>query len=322
MSRKFFLLYLMLLFCLPIAAKGKLEDDMKLFSSWFEGRFDNYAQFYNEKENKAEHPHEQIHSIFKRVDLPKIGKNVFYVQQYLEGDETKVYRQRLYVFTPDKAEKALKLIIYNFDDEKKYRDSHLDSAKLSGLTTGNLTTVSGCEVFWKLNETKDKFAGYMKKDACKVASKRLGKTIIITDDLFLTKDEIWINDQAKDEQGNYVFGNKANIHHKLRRVRWFEGWTSILKTGETTMATKDFAAEEYDGKTKIVIHDQGGTVKINDTYSIQLAQLQHRSGLLVMTFKLIENAGGKAIAYTWTNPEAARIGINLRWMQSGFALKQ
>jgi hypothetical protein len=322
MKRKFLAVGLVLASFLTVSAKGSLEDEMKLFSSWFEGRFDNYAQYYNDKETKFEHPHEHIHSIFKRVNLPSLGKNVFFVQQYLDGDEAKVYRQRLYIFTPDKKEKALKLTIYNFDDEKKYRDSHLDVTKLNGLTMANLTTTPGCEVFWKLNKARDKFEGYMKKDACKVMSKRLNKNIIISDDLYLTKDEIWINDQAKDEQGNYVFGNKSNIHAKLKRVRWFEGWTAILKTGETPMATQDFTAAEYDGKTKIVIHDQGGKVKINDKYSVELANLQHRSGLWVLTFKVIENASGKAISYTWTNPEAERIGINLRWMQSSFALKK
>jgi hypothetical protein len=322
MKQKLFVCFLLLISFLTVSAKGKLEDDMKLFSQWFEGRFDNYAQYYNDKETKFEHPHEHIHSIFKKVNLPNLGKDVFFVQQYMDGDESKVYRQRLYIFTPDKKEKALKLTIYNFDDEKKYRDSHLDATKLNGLTMTNLTTTAGCEVFWKLNQTKDKFEGYMKKDACKVASKRLNKTIIITDDLFLTKDEIWINDQAKDEQGGYVFGNKSNIHAKLKRVRWFEGWTAILKTGETPMSTQDFTSAEYDGKTKLLIHDQGGKVKINDKYSVELANLQHRSGLWVMTFKVIENASGKAISYTWTNPEAERIGINMRWLQSSFALKK
>ncbi|MCU0240438.1 MAG: chromophore lyase CpcT/CpeT, partial [Pyrinomonadaceae bacterium] len=258
----------------------------------------------------------------KKVNVPQIGENVFFVQQYLNGDESKVYRQRLYNFTINKQEKALQLTIYSFDDDKKYRDSHLDSTKLNGLTMQNLSTTNGCEVFWKLNQTGDKFEGYMKKDACRVVSKRSGKTIIITDDLFLTKDEIWINDQAKDEQGNYVFGNKANIHAKLKKVRWFEGWTAILKSGETAMANKDFTAAEYDGKTKLLIHDQGGTVKLNDNYSIQLAQLRHKSGTWVLTFSVIENASGKKIAYTWSNPEAEKLGINLRWIQSGFTLKK
>jgi hypothetical protein len=323
MSRKIVVVCILIfLSVLNNFGQGKLEEQMKLFSSWFEGRFDNYAQHYNDKETKFEYPHEHIHSIFKRVNLPNLGKDVFFVQQYLDGDESKIYRQRLYIFTPDKKEKALKLTIYSFDDDKKYRDSHLDPAKLNGLTMANLTTTPGCEVFWKLNKARDKFEGYMKKDACKVMSKRLNKTIIITDDLFLTKDEIWINDQAKDEQGNYIFGNKSNIHHKLKKVRWFEGWTAILNSGETPMATQDFEAAEYDGKTKIVIHDQGGKVKINDKYSVQLANLQHRSGLWVLTLKVIENATGKAISYTWTNPEAEKIGINLRWVQAGFTLKK
>lgn len=301
--------------------KSNLKDDLKLFESWFAGRFDNFAQFYNDNEIKFEYPHQHIHSIFKKVDLPAIGQSTFFVQQYLDGDESKVYRQRLYNFTINKQEKALQLTIYNFDDEKKYRDSHLDTNKLNGLTMLNLTTTQGCEVYWKLNKSGDKFTGYMKKDGCKVVSKRSGKTIIISDDLFLTKDEIWINDQAKDEQGNYVFGNKSGIHAKLKRVRWFEGWTSILKSGETPLTNKDFPAEDYEGKLKIVIHDQGGIVKLNDKYSIQLAQLQHKSGVWVMTLSLLENSTGRKVAYTWTNPEAEKLGINLRWVQSGFTKK-
>jgi CpeT/CpcT family (DUF1001) len=303
-------------------AKPNLKDDMKLFAVWFEGRFDNFAQFYDDKDSRTEFPHDNIHSIFTKVELPAIGENVFYVQQYADGDEAKVYRQRLYNFTVNKQEKALQLTIYNFDDEKKYRDSHIDKSKLNGLSMTNLTTVQGCEVYWKMNETRDKFLGYMKPNGCKVVSKRSGKTIIITDDLVLTKDEIWINDQAKDEQGSYVFGNKAGIHSKLKRVRWFEGYTAILKTGETPMTNKDFTADEYDGKTKVPLHDQGGTVKLNDKYSAQLAQLRYKSGIWVMTLSIIENASGRKVAYTWANPEAEKIGINLRWVQAGFTLKK
>ena len=322
MSKKILSVCLILFSFLSVSAKGNLEDDMKLFSQWFEGRFDNFAQYYDDKENQAEFSHENIHSIFTKVDLPGIGKNVFFVQQYGNGDPNNIYRQRLYNFTINKQEKALQLTIYTFDDEAKYRDSYLDKSKLNGLTMANLATTAGCEVFWKLNETRDKFAGYMKKDGCKVVSKRSGKTIIITDDLFLTKDEIWINDQAKDEQGNYVFGNKSGIHSKLKRVRWFEGFIGILKNGETPMAIRDFPPEEYDGKTKILLHDQGGLLKLNDKYSIQLAQLRHKSGVWVLTLSVIENASGRKVAYTWANPEAEKIGINLRWMQSGFTLKK
>lgn len=310
----------LLLFALSVAAQNPSKE-MLLMMKWFEGRFDNYAQTFEEKESKAEFPHERIHSIFSRVNLPAIGENVFYVQQFMDGDETKIYRQRLYVFTPNKKEKAIELKIYTFADEKTVLNAHLDKTKLNGLTLDKLESPKGCEVYWRLNKAGDKFEGSMKKDACKVVSKRSGKTLIITDDLFLTKDEIWINDQAKDEQGNYVFGNRANIHHKLKRVRIFEGWTAVLKSGSTEMIGQDAPTDDWTGQRNLMIHDQGGMIKINDKFSAQLAQLTHRNGTKVMTLKIIENATGKAVAYTWTNPEAERIGINLRWVQVGFTLK-
>ena len=287
---------------------------------WFEGRFDNFAQTVEEKEAKAEFPHERIHSIFARVNLPNVGENVFYVQQYMDGDETKIYRQRLYVFTPNKKEKAIELKIYTFPDEKAVLNAHLDKAKLAGLTLEKMDSPKGCEVFWRLKG--DKFEGSMKPDACRVVSKRSGKTLIITDDLFLTKDEIWINDQAKDDQGNYVFGNKANIHHKLKKVRIFEGWTAVLKDGSTEMTGQDAPSEAWNGQRNLMIHDQGGRVKINDKFSAELSQLTYKNGTKVLKLGIVDHAGGKTIAYTWANPEAQRIGINLRWIQAGFTLKQ
>lgn len=311
----------LLLFALSVVAQNPSKE-MPLMMKWFEGRFDNYAQTFEEKESKAEFPHERIHSIFARVNLPAIGENVFYVQQFMDGDETKIYRQRLYVFTPNKKEKAIELKIYTFPDEKAVLNAHLDQTKLNGLTLDKMDSPKGCEVFWRLNKSGDKFEGSMKKDACRVVSKRSGKTLIITDDLFLTKDEIWINDQAKDEQGNYVFGNRANIHHKLKRVRMFEGWTAVLKSGSTEMTGADAPAEDWTGQRNLMTYDQGGTVKINDRFSAQLAQLAYRNGTQVMTLKIIENSTGKTVAYTWANPDATRIGINLRWVQAGFTLKK
>ncbi|HNU07438.1 MAG TPA: chromophore lyase CpcT/CpeT [Pyrinomonadaceae bacterium] len=304
------------------SAKTKLEDDMRLFLTWFDGRFDNFAQTVEEKDSKAEFPHERIHSIFKRVDLPQIGEYVFYVQQFMDGDETKIYRQRLYVFTISKAEKAIELKINTFADEKAVMNAHLDPAKLRGLTADKLDAPKGCEVYWRLNATRDKFEGSMKPGACRVVSKRSGKTLIISDDLFLTKDEIWINDQARDEQGNYVFGNRSNTHHKLRRARMFEGWTAVLKDGSTEMRGEDLPADSWDGKRNLTIHDQGGRVAINERFSAELSQLAYRNGTRVLKLGVVENATGKTVAYTWANEDATRIGINLRWIQAGFTVKQ
>ena len=291
--------------------------DLKLLTAMFEGEFDNYEQVWFEKEAKSPYPHEHIHSIFARVQLPAVGEHVFYVKQYLDGDPAKIYRTRLYNFVPNEKEGAIELRIYAFPDEKAVNDAHLDQSKLAGLTLDKLRATPGCEVYWK--REGEGFLGYM-KPTCRVNSQRLGKTIVITDDLKLTPNEIWINDQAKDEAGNYVFGNKSGEHHKLKRCRYFEGWAVLKKDGTEK--------EEYEVIRGLRLHDQGQllplTTKTGEKtkYAIQLSHLIEQSTKTeVMVLKLFEQGKEQALSYAWTEPGAKRIGINLRWIQSGLTLK-
>ncbi len=301
-------------------ANAALAADLQTMMKLFEGEFDNYAQAWEEKEQKAEHPHEHIHSIFARVKLPAFGENVFYVKQYMDGDPAKVYRTRLYCFAANEKEGAVELRIYSFPDEKAVNDAQLDQSKLAGLVPEKMGYYNGCEVYWKRDG--EGFNGYMKKDACKVESKRSGRTLVITDDLKLTKDQIWIRDEAKDTQGNYVYGHKAGIHHKLNRCRYFDGWAA-LRIAETGDDQKD-----YLGFMKLRMHDQGQFLRMTKPdgettkYRLQLAQLvQQGSKVPVMVLKIFEDGKDQAVSYAWTEPESKRIGLNLRWFQSGFTFK-
>ena len=130
---------------------GSLEEDLDLMMSWFAGEFDNHLQVVEEEEaeNPPEQPHEWIHSIFRPVDLPAFGDNVYYVEQYIEGDPTNIYRNRIYSFTPNEEEEAIQLTIYSFADSAAMVGAHEDPSKLAGLTPENVRTLPGCEVFWK-----------------------------------------------------------------------------------------------------------------------------------------------------------------------------
>ena len=84
------------------------------------------------------------------------------------------------------------------------------------------------------------------------------------------------------------------------------------------MMQSDPPADAYDGKRGVLVHDQGDMLRLNDKYSAQLAQLVYKNGTRVLKLGIVDNATGKTVAYTWANPEAERIGINLRWVQVGF----
>jgi hypothetical protein len=286
--------------------------ELSLLKTWFAGEFDNFQQVYKEREDKKDNVHDHIHSIFQPVNLPAFGQHVFYVLQYLDGDSTKVYRQRIYSFNDDKNEKAIRLDIYSFAVDSPFYYAHQKPEKLNGLTPAQMTTMEGCAVFWK--KTGNQFIGYMKPNACHFLSKRSGKKIFITDSLLLTPDAIWINDQATDENGNYVFGHKEKIPHQLKRCRFYKGWILLQKAGLT---------DEYHAMRGLLWHDQGKRNRLyleNGTatkYEVELAAVVYGKDLEVLKLAVYEVGNSKAVAYTWATPGSKNIGVNMRWIQSG-----
>jgi hypothetical protein len=52
-----------------------------------------------------------------------------------------------------------------------------------------------------------------------------------------------------------------------------------------------------------------------------LSQLRYGQKVPVMKLALYEAGKEQAFAYTWTEPESRKIGINLRWIQVGCSAK-
>ena len=53
-------------------------------------------------------------------------------------------------------------------------------------------------------------------------------------------------------------------------------------------------------------------------FEFELSELTHvQTKIPVLVFKLFEDGNDDAIDYVWTNPNTERVGINLRWIQSG-----
>lgn len=149
----------------PPPPRAVLEKDFRVFLGWLDGEFDNNEQvaFADELGIPSDDVPERIHSIFKRVELPAFGEHVFYVEQYLDGDPAKIYRQRLYSFVLDDAEHAIKLLIHVPEDPAPLAGAHRDPSTLAGLTPAATRSPAGCEVYW--HRRADAFIGDMKPGA-------------------------------------------------------------------------------------------------------------------------------------------------------------
>jgi len=297
-----------------------LDRDMREFLEWFPGVYDNQEQVYFEEELgiPEDERHERIHHTFARVDLPAFGEYVFYIQQYINDDPEQIYRQRIYVFTADYEEDAIRLAIHTPNDVASLVDAHLYPSKLGGLTPADTRNMPGCDVFWKKRAAE--FDGQMKAGACSFMSQRMGKRIVIDDDLVLSKDQIWISDRAEDEDGNYVFGNKAGIHHKNIKARRFECWIAARHRDE----------ENWTFKQNLEIWDQGGRIWIdtdeNDpqTIGVKMRNVRWPTGENRDSLVLYAHRKGEdqAVSYAWGEPTATRLAMNLRWMQASCTLAE
>lgn len=306
----------------PRAAEPVLAKDMAAFLDWFPGRYDNDLQVFWEPELKVPEDarHERVHSIFRPVALPAFGAHVFYVEQYAEGDPTKVYRQRIYSFDQDDAEKAIRLKIFTPNAPEELAGAWRDPKLLAKMKPSDATHTDGCDVFW--HRQANQFLGSMKPGACRIRSKRTGQDIVISDDLVLTPDEIWISDRATSPEGAYVFGHKAGVPHKLKKARPFDCWISILRGAEHGDSGEGL--NDWQFWPSVFAHDQGGEIRLatDETPSRDIRFLLRRvewptgTRRPSLTLYVHEGADNRAISYAWTEGDAERVGVNLRWVQA------
>jgi len=296
---------------------GDLQADFEKFLQWFEGEYDNNEQVWQQKQDELaeDQRHEHIHHIFKPVDAPNIGEHTFFIRQYMDGDYENVYRQRLYNFVLDEDETAVRLQIFSFNEDAKYRNTDQDPSIIGGITPEEVRNMPGCDVFWRYEG--DHFVGRMKENACFFFSERMGKNIYITDTLKMTDSEIWIADTAYDADGNHVFGREEP--HKNRKVRYFKGWAVFEKRRLDESAPEG----EYVFIPDLRLHNEGQIIPlvtkegVETGYSVELAQLTYQeTGTPILKLAVLDKEG-YAFTYIWANPEAEKLGINMRWMQVG-----
>lgn len=306
----------------PVLAGEKAlskEQDFERFLSWFGGEYDNHEQVWQQEVNEVpeDERHEHIHHIFLPVEAPGVGENTFFIRQYMNGDYETVYRQRLYNFKLDDESGKIRLQIFRFADEAKYRNTDQDPSIVKELTLEEVINMPGCDVYWSFKNGK--YIGEMIENACFFYSERSGGNIYITDTLYLTDSYITIHDEGFNEDGVRIFGRDES--HMNRKVRYFKGWAGIKR--KVLDENWDGDEDEMAFFGGIRMHNEGQIVPlvtkegVDTGYSIELVQLTYQNTKTpVLKLGLIDEEG-ETFTYIWSNPEAKRIGINLRWMQVG-----
>ncbi|ANY21129.1 hypothetical protein A6F68_02635 [Tsuneonella dongtanensis] len=125
---------------------------------------------------------------------------------------------------------------------------------------------------------------------------------------------------TRDSDGRWMMPSASGPATELRRGQEFTCWMAIPK-----FAKKPDGSDDLVFASKMSVHDQGGRVTAGGGDSgapeviFRLRQVvwpapsTNKPSLVLYVIK--PDAPEKAVSYSWADPSAKLIGINLRWVQ-------
>ena len=111
----------------------------------------------------------------------------------------------------------------------------------------------------------------------------------------------------------------AGVTHRARRVTRYGGWIAFQRRHIDPSAPED----DFILLRDIDAHDEGFVVSITDDgkptgFAVELVRLTYQNTrTAVLKLGIVDETAGETVSYSWAEPGAERIGINLRWVQAG-----
>ena len=154
--------------------------------------------------------------------------------------------------------------------------------------------------------------------ACSALSPGLGSSAALLPQRFtLSGDTLVLATVSDGARG-------ADATTTSHRVRWFTGWDALNGAGPKAAAD----SKDWHLHRDLRVHSEGGRTPLRwrdgvpSGYSVELARLFYReSNTEVLRLAVIEDSSGRVVSYSWANPDATRIGLNIGWLQVGLDLE-
>jgi hypothetical protein len=280
------------------------------------GEFDNFQQHFEAKETKAPAPHGRIHTVISPIDAPSIGSHVLLARESALDDPERLASLHLYSLVAEPGGTTVTLRLYSFADAAEVTAAFAKSGRAADLPLDRARAMPGCEVTWR--REGDALVGSMAPGSCRATWPKTGTQVTITNSYRVTADQFWFSETLTDQSGQVLFGRTDGVPFKLMRARPFTCWAALRRDG---------AVEQYDGMRDVEVHDQGKWIAFRDEqgnrtkYAFELSQLRYGQKVPVLKLAVYEEGRDQAVAYSWADPKATRIGINLRWFQVGCTAK-
>lgn len=137
-------------------------------------------------------------------------------------------------------------------------------------------------------------------------------------------DELFPGTLKLSAEGLEAGRGDAMAADMFKRVRPFECWVAVLRGAKHGDDGKDAKDTDWFFKRGVWLHDQGGqaTVRTDETPArdlrLRLRRVAWPSGpnRPSLTLYVLGEKDERALSYAWSEFDAERLGVNLRWMQA------
>lgn len=280
------------------------ERDIMILSEMLPGLYDNANQSYFDvrlKQPKSQR-HEGVYSQISRVATKQfdssLGDYVFRAEIGWRREDSSA-RFYAYALQVDNEVQAVRMKIYR-----------LKKAASEQLELRSATYMAGCDVLWR--QEAGQFRAKRERVECSEDE--------IPADFMLSRNALWL-----DRVNQLNVSDSDDVpklsHYALDRARTFDCYADVPGVG----GGRDIPFERYQLNG---IHDLGGEQwfvdKEGKEIGISLFRVMWtfnnydgvfaRPSFVVYVKTKLEDGKVKELGYSWTEPSAQRIGINLKWM--------
>jgi len=303
------------------------------FDQFIQGEFDNYNQVNFEhndflpKEDIPEYKHDRLYQKNLRIHSPQLGQYVYYHQLHNGSKHDPIYRRSISVVTLNYNTNTLLVKNYRIKDVENFIKK-LKNNNLADLSINELKVIgNNCDSEFSL--IGNSFVGGVDKNKCKAISRKFDYINLATQQVY-NAQSFWHLEEGFIPSGKMLFGRTDDVPHKLNRVKYFTCWAAF-KTNQKMPNGK----YKWDFFPDLMLHNQGDIALFSTTdkkpkhYTLRLKETIFPASNRPNVFEMFiynstpnhEDFSNKALSYTWTDEQATRLGINLRWMQASCHLR-
>jgi hypothetical protein len=294
------------------------ERSLLIMAELLPGLYDNANQNYFDRRRGLPEAdrHPRINTRIERIAAPAFGPHAFLWTNTVTEGEQKTTSHRIVTLSVEPSAEAVVMRHY-FD-----LAGRIGEGGWQDLEPADLRRTPGCDYLFR--RRAGQFRGVQADGACRFEWE--GQPVYTDNTIELSPDSLWFVDHKYvAATGSRITGVESGEPFWLERAREFHCYADIPGVG----GGRDIPFERYDG---ITLHDKGGShwfrsrgdepreiglVLQSVTWHILNEKDSgnfNRNSLVIYIMEKLPDGSMQEHGYAFTEPDAERIGVNLKWM--------